>query len=298
MRDASLPSVAVVIPTYNRSRLLRRSLQALRAVDYPAFEVVVIDDGSREDEFHANERATHEAGARLLRQANSGPAAARNRGVAATHSDLVTFLDDDCAPTPSWLQELVRPFAASESDRLAAVGGSVRSERPSTWIGRYCAAARYSTGAPEEITNAATANACYRRSVLEEVDGFDESFRHPGGDDPDLARRVLARGYTIERAPGSVVLHAEISTLSELLTHMYWRGLGEAKGKRKEGRLWWVLLRAVLVPLFLGRRIAQTWRFSSGHGGFARRAGYAGFEAVVSLVFVASSVLGFLRRTE
>lgn len=298
MDTGPLPTVAVVIPTYNRSRLLARTLHALSKVDYPSLKVVVVDDGSSPEHVQAAEETARETGVRLLTQANAGPAAARNRGIAATDSQLVAFLDDDCAPTGDWLRELVAPFTRADENGPGAVGGAVHSEPASTWIGRYCNAARYSTGVPEQITNAATANACYRRAVLEEVGGFDESFRRPGGDDPDLSRRVLERGYRIERAPEAVVLHAEIATLGEFLTHMYWRGRGEATGKRKQGRLWWVLLRAALAPVFLLRRAAQTWRLSEGNGTLARRAGYAAFETVASSVFVGSSLLGAVIKDE
>jgi GT2 family glycosyltransferase len=296
--NARLPSVAVVIPTYNRSDLLARMLRAVAAVDYPSMSVVVVDDGSAEAHREGIRAAADAAGATLLTQANAGPAAARNNGVAHTQSDLVAFLDDDCSPRPDWLRRLVAAFdgAGEGKGGLGGVGGRVVSAPPRGFVGRFCSAAKYSTGTPEHFTNAATANACYRRAVLEEVGGFDPSFKHPGGDDPDLSRRVVAAGYELRPVPEAIVEHAEIERLGELVRHLFWRGLGEARGKRKEGRASWVALRAVLFPLYCARRTAQTWRVSEGHGGAPVRASYAGLEGLISLAFIAGSVVGLVRR--
>ena len=284
-----------MIPTYNRSDLLRRTLGAVAAVDYPNMAIVVIDDGSADRHRAAIRAAAESASATLLSQANAGPATARNNGVAHTASELVAFLDDDCSPRPDWLRGLVAAFEGDDGG-LGGVGGRVVSAPPRRWIARFCSAAAYSTGSTDHFTNAATANACYRRRVLEEVGGFDPSFRHPGGDDPDLSRRVVAAGYELRAVPEAVVEHAEIERFGELVRHLFWRGLGEARGKRKEGRSSWVALRAALFPLYCMRRAAQTWRLSEGHGPAPVRASYAALEGLISLAFIGGSVTGLVRR--
>lgn len=134
-RTANL-KVAVVIPTYSRSEILGRSLEAVRSVDYPAISaVIVIDDGSPEPHASANRQIAEAAGVTFVRQENAGPAAARNLGIARTESELVAFLDDDCAPAPDWLTLLVAPFAADDEGRLGGVGARVLSEPRTTGSG-------------------------------------------------------------------------------------------------------------------------------------------------------------------
>jgi GT2 family glycosyltransferase len=291
-------SVAIVIPTHNRSSLLARTLEALAAVDYPAKSaVVVVDDGSDPDHAAANQTAASRFGARYLQQPNAGPAAARNRGVAVTSSELVAFLDDDCAPARDWLDELTEPFTHSGSGPLGGVGGRIVSQPPHNWVSRFCALAEYSVGVQPVFTNAATPNACFARHVLDEVDGFDEGFRHPGGDDPDLSRRVREAGYELRFVPDAVVSHAEIDSLCEFLQHLFRRGLGEARGKRKEARRGRLLLRVVLFPLYCGRRARQTWRVTRGKASARQRLAYAAFEAVGGLFFIAGTIAGLSPRS-
>ena len=101
-------SVSIVVPTYRRPEQLARCLQALAELEYPTdrYEVVVVDDGSAEPDATRIASICLEAGARLERQARSGPAAARNRGARAARGEFIAFLDDDCAPSPDWLSLL------------------------------------------------------------------------------------------------------------------------------------------------------------------------------------------------
>lgn len=288
------PRIAVVIPTHERSVLLRRTLAAIEKLDYPAAEVVVVDDGSSPEERTASRRWTEAAGATFLEQENAGPATARNRGVAATRSEFVAFLDDDCAPTREWLRRLVAPFAAAGADDLAAVSGAVESQPPHNWMSRFCAAAEYISGVQPEFTNAVSANACYRRAVLEELHGFDEGFRYPGGEDPDLSRRVRQAGYRLTPVADAIVLHAEIDSLAEFLRRWWRRGLGEARMKSNEGRRAHVFARAASVPLYCARRAAQTWRVTTGKAPIGQRVAYSGVEVLGAVSFVAGSVAGLI----
>ncbi|MBI5763400.1 MAG: glycosyltransferase [Planctomycetes bacterium] len=89
----SRPAVSVIIPTFNRLALLREALDSVAAQTFRDFEVIIIDDGSTEA--IAEGVAGHSTSPRVIRQPNAGPAAARNRGIAAANADLVAFLDSD-----------------------------------------------------------------------------------------------------------------------------------------------------------------------------------------------------------
>jgi hypothetical protein len=87
------PFFSIVIPTYNRADLLRQALDSVSRQEFRDFEVIVVDDGSTED--LSVLVAKYGERTRLLRQANAGPSAARNRGLAATTGEYVAFLDSD-----------------------------------------------------------------------------------------------------------------------------------------------------------------------------------------------------------
>jgi GT2 family glycosyltransferase len=134
--------------------------------------------------------------------------------------------------------------------------------------------------------------------VLEHVGGFDEGFRHPGGDDPDLSARARAAGYQLRFVPDAVVHHAELESYGDFLRHMYGRGLGEARLAAKQGRAGRVVLRAGLLPLFLARTTAGCWRRTAGKGSRPARASWAALETIGRVAFVAGSLRGLVAERD
>src|SRR6266705_3161626 len=111
------PKVSVVVCAYNAESTMAACLESLRDLRYPAYEIVVVDDGSPErtghivdeyDDFH------------VIHQENKGLSAARNVGIAASTGDIIAFTDSDCVVDPDWLHYLVATFLTSGK---AAVGG-------------------------------------------------------------------------------------------------------------------------------------------------------------------------------
>jgi glycosyltransferase involved in cell wall biosynthesis len=118
------PELSVVIPTFNRMDVLPEVLAALDGQEgAPAFEVIVVDDGSGPETgaFLASHRSRHPFTA--LRQENQGPAAARNRGVAAARAPWVAFLGDDTVPRPTWVAEHRAAHRCHADDPAVAVIG-------------------------------------------------------------------------------------------------------------------------------------------------------------------------------
>jgi GT2 family glycosyltransferase len=117
------PLVSVVIPARNRHKAVESSLDALAAQTLPpsSFEVLVVDDGCVPPLALDRERWAGKFDLKLLHQQNTGPAGARNRGVAEARGEFLAFTNDDCLPTPTWLEKLV---AALREQSEALVGGS------------------------------------------------------------------------------------------------------------------------------------------------------------------------------
>lgn len=169
--------VAVVVPTCARPELLRRCLAALERQTLPReqYEIIVVDDT----------------------ELRSGPAAARNRGWRKARAPVVAFTDDDTVPDPGWLKE---GLAAIRRGGDAVVGRTVMPLH-----GTPTDYERNESGL--ERAEFVTANCFVRRSVLERLRGFDESFRVPWREDSDLHFRLLEHGYRIARAENAVVVH-------------------------------------------------------------------------------------------
>ena len=101
--------LSVVVATHNRKESLRCCLHSLQDQTLAATELIVVDDGS--DDGTAEMVQLEFPAVRLVRQdTNCGPAAARNKGLLLATGEIVAFTDDDCLPSPDWLQLLCRGF--------------------------------------------------------------------------------------------------------------------------------------------------------------------------------------------
>jgi glycosyltransferase involved in cell wall biosynthesis len=99
--------VSIIIPLYNKAPYVRRALDSIAAQSLSDFEVIVIDDGSTDDGA-AIVTGYPDARYRLIRQANAGPGAARNTGIAQSRGEFIAFLDADDEWLPTYLDESVR----------------------------------------------------------------------------------------------------------------------------------------------------------------------------------------------
>src|SRR3954451_20936080 len=116
--DEHAKTVTVVIPTYNGAAYIEETLESLRQQTTDDFDVVVIDDGSRDGT--QAKVAAHPVRARLIEQPHLGVAVARNRGLAETRSRWVTFLDQDDLWHPTRLRRLMDWMSAHPEHRLVA----------------------------------------------------------------------------------------------------------------------------------------------------------------------------------
>ena len=110
------PKISVIVCTYNGQRTIRDCLNGLGKLQYPNFEVIVVDDGSIDETAAMAEGY----GFRLIRTENRGLGSARNTGLAAATGEIVVYIDDDAWPDPHWLVYIA---AAFRNPAWAAVGG-------------------------------------------------------------------------------------------------------------------------------------------------------------------------------
>lgn len=197
-----VPRISVVVPTYKRPDLLQRCLNALVQQTVPTreYEVIVADDGPDDDTRSCVDTIAQTTNV-VLRYVpvttTQGPAGARNAGWRAARAEIIAFTDDDTIPEVGWLAAALKHFTP---DVMAATGQVIMpiSDPPTD----------YELDA-NGLTRAefVTANCFVRRSVLEDIGGFDERFQLAWREDSDLHFALLTRGYGIGHIPEAAVLH-------------------------------------------------------------------------------------------
>lgn len=180
------PLVSVIVAVYNGERFLGATLESILAQDYAPIEVIVVDDGSEDgsaDIARSFERVN------LLRQANAGPAAARNAGLERAKGEFVAVVDaDDVVP----LDKLtVQISYLLDQPHVSCVLGRQEWIDPPTWLRRD---AVYG-----ELGGIPLPSAVFRAATLRELGGYDPTFRT--GEDMDLLIRMRERGLEIAVLP-------------------------------------------------------------------------------------------------
>lgn len=197
------PRVSVIVCSYNGGRTLEQCVRSLLALDYPDFEIIVVNDGSTDDSRTILERFPQ---VHSIHQANLGLSVARNVGLKAATGSIIAYTDSDCFADPHWLTHLVY---ALQHTTAAAVGGPNISPED----GRLAACVAAAPGQPTHVLESDQVaehipgcNMAFRREALLEVKGFDPAYLK-AGDDVDLCWRLQQAGHWITFAPGAFVWH-------------------------------------------------------------------------------------------
>lgn len=227
------PEVSVVVPTFRRPHLLQACIESFDDQADPAtFEMVVVDDGSR-DETPALLDSLSRARPWLrwsLNKTNRGPAAARNRALEKACGRLVLFVDDDIAAAPDLVRTHVELHHKADDDRLAVLGlvrwhPSLRVTPFMHWLDRSGLQFGYDTWlreGPVDVPASAfyTANLSMRRGLVTEAGGFDERFPFPAYEDLELATRLTDRGLRMEYRPAALAYHRRAIDLTTFRRRM------------------------------------------------------------------------------
>lgn len=200
------PVVTVCVSTRNRSHLLPRLVAHLerQTLDLADFEVVIVDNGSTDDTWQVLQRLAATSRLELRVHQNppgKGPAAGRNRAWRDANAPLCAFTDDDCMPSPGWLPAIVDGMG---DHNVVAAGRVMWPRSDEGAIGPF---SRVVTAHEGSAQWGATANLIARRSDIEAVGGFDETFLNVAGEDTDLMWRILERGADFRYLIDAVVFH-------------------------------------------------------------------------------------------
>lgn len=231
-RDAIWPRVTVVVCSFNGSRTIRDCLEGLEGLDYPDYEVIVVDDGSTDN----TAVIAREYDCRVIRTENRGLSNARNTGWQAGTGEFVAYIDDDAYPDPHWLKYLVASFLKAINATRAAIGGP---NIPPPDDGPIAECVARSPGGPthvllsdHEAEHIPGCNMAFRRSCLKAIGGFDPQFR-VAGDDVDVCWRLQQRGWSLGFSSPAVVWHHRRNSVRAYLRQQKGYGRAEALLERK-----------------------------------------------------------------
>lgn len=219
------PKVSVVIASYNGDRTLRACLDSLQRLNYPDYEVILVDDGSADgtpalaEQFPRVRNFRHET--------NLGLSVARNTGIAAATGEIIAFTDADCRADEDWLHYLVADLLAGD---YAGIGGP---NLPPPEDSPVAACVMASPGGPAHVMltdrlaeHVPGCNMAFYKWVLDDLGGFDPIFRK-AGDDVDICWRLQQAGHKLGFSPAGFVWHYRRSTAREYLKQQ--QGYGEAE---------------------------------------------------------------------
>ncbi len=223
------PFVSIVVPSHDRPAALERCLKSLSQQNYPAgsFEIVVVDDGSLRPvgvcaEVSARVRVT------VMRQSQSGPAAARNVGVQHAGGSFVAFIDDDCVAERGWLTALVstltaHPGAAAGGHVVNGLATNAWSEASQLLVGFLHG---YYNREPDSARFLTSNNLAFPRTGLVDAGGFDPVYQRAAAEDRELCDRWTRLGRRLIYVPGARVSHAHPLTLRTFWRQHYTYGRG------------------------------------------------------------------------
>jgi GT2 family glycosyltransferase len=213
-KDLCWPKISVIVCTFNGSRTLAECLNSLRKLDYPNYEVIVVNDGSTD----ATSRIANGYGFRVITTENRGLSSARNSGLKAATGEIVAYIDDDAHADTHWLRYLASTFMTTNH---VGVGGP-NIAPPADGAIATCVA--HSPGNPvhillsdREAEHIPGCNMAFRKVALEAIGGFDTQFRI-AGDDVDVCWRLQQKGWTLGYSPGAMVWHHRRSSI-----RAYWK---------------------------------------------------------------------------
>jgi glycosyltransferase involved in cell wall biosynthesis len=198
---SSTPPVSVVIPAYNAERYLGEAIESVLAQTHEPLETILVDDGS-DDGTAAVARSY--SGVRLITQENAGPAAARNRGFAASRGELVAFHDADDLMTPDKLAVQVGEMLANPAIGCVLAEQELLIEEGAE-LPFWAAGSKVPTlmpARPDELADEPDVHPMtmlVRREVFERVGGFDEEMR--AAEDFDWMLRAAEDGVEFARLP-------------------------------------------------------------------------------------------------
>lgn len=233
----NIPFISVIIPARNAQRTIKKCIDSVLNLNYPSFELIVVNDGSSDD---TTKILAGYPQVKILDTPGVGPSQARNMALKQAQGEFVAFTDADCIVDSNWLRELLRGF---EDERVVGVGGIQRSPQDESifakqvhdFLSIFGFVAEYMQSANNicKTKHNPSCNVMYRASVLRELGGFREDLWP--GEDVELDYRINKKGYLLKFNPEAVVYHYRPANLGDFSKMMFRYGKAQGRLVRRYG---------------------------------------------------------------
>jgi poly-beta-1,6 N-acetyl-D-glucosamine synthase len=268
-RDDTLPLISLVVPAYNEGLVIQPALRNLLTLEYPDYEVIVVDDGSSDDTYALASQVSRESSkvpVRVITKQNGGKADALNTGIAVARGEFVMCMDGDTKLSRNALRAMIRHF---DDPRVGGVAGNVRILNRENFLTKTqaleyiegLAMVRKAQSFVRTVNIIPGPCAMFRKSVVRQLGGYDlDTF----AEDCDMTLKLVVHGYHIAYEPLAVAWVETPSRLLDLLKQRYrWtRGILQAMRKHryvfkhplKSGfltsmTLWYMFFEGILWPI-------------------------------------------------
>jgi len=223
------PAISVVICAYNGEEWIEECLDGCSAIDYPNFEVILVDDGSSDHTLALAESKAKKYGFKVLAQAaNGGLSAARNRGMEAASGEIIAYLDQDAYPDEHWLRYLAITFLSTQA---AVVGGPninpLCAGPLSDCVDQAPGNSQIVMRDAESADHIPGCNLAVRKAFMKSIGGFDLRYRY-GGDDVNFCWKVIKSGGRLAVSPGAMIWHYRRKNIASFWRQQKGYGKGEA----------------------------------------------------------------------
>lgn len=265
--DALLPMVSLIVPAYNEGLVIQAALRSLLDLDYPNYEVIVVNDGSSDDTYEKALEVAQKSlrvPIRVVTKRNGGKAEALNSGISVARGEFILNMDGDTKLSKNTLRACVRHF---DNPRVGAVAGNVKVLNRENFVTRIqaleyvegLAMARKAQSFMRVVNIIPGPLGMFRKSVLIQVGGYDhDTF----AEDCDLTLKLLMLGWHVAYEPTAVAMVETPSRLLDLLKQRYrWtRGILQATKKHSHALwtpgktgvnfyiLWYMLFEGIVWP--------------------------------------------------
>lgn len=258
----ALPFVSVLVPAHNEEAVIARSVLAMLRMDYPAFEVIVIDDGSTDGTLAALQPLLGDERLRVVHKpGNEGKAMALNDALPLARGEILMGLDADAEPDPMMLRYIVPHF---DSPRVAAVTGNPRVRNTGTFLARLQAVEfssiisllRRAQRVWGRIVTVSGVVAALRRSAVYDVGGYSPNMPT---EDIELTWKLQKRHYDVRYEPRAVCwMTVPLSWRGLWRQRLRWaRGLAQVLRKHADVMVTWKSRR--LWPVFIESTLSILW---------------------------------------
>lgn len=201
---------SILVCTYNRINYLKRCIASLLEINFPEYEIIIVNDGSNDGTKEFLDNIKNDKIKVIHHERNQGICAAKNTGIKHANFDIIACTDDDCTVDRGWLAELLRGFG---NEQIGFVIGQT-----------FYISKNYKGYFPERLVanqNAkwpGGANIAFSKKVFDVSGNFDNSFFKYNNEDTEIAIRIVSKGYKFNRAPNAIVCHQAMNwTVKSLL---------------------------------------------------------------------------------